>query len=133
MKKILLTCLLATALLACDKKAENVTKLSTVACQDIKDEIEAYAGLIGRVALNLLVKDEFKNGAMCDCIVPVVKKELQEKTAEELDKMLIDKPMRGKVIKAGISNNMKEIFACYEAKGLKGISGIKKLFEKIIK
>ena len=132
----LATCLLS--LPACqDQKKEALEKVSTVACQDAKDMIEAHVNdiipLVGKLILNNVVKDELKNGAICDCLLPVVKKHMTEYTEADLDAMLVDKPKRSKAIKKAISQNSSEIFACYESKGLKGVKLIKNFIEKIIK
>jgi hypothetical protein len=130
-----LSCLLAFGWLASceDKKRENIEKVSVVACQDAKDMIEAHTPLIGKVILNALAKEELKNGAVCECLLPSVKKQLDSFTAEELETMLIDKPKRGEIIKKALVQNRTEVFDCYKSKGLKGVKLIESFIEKLVK
>ena len=121
MKKIILTSLLACTLFACDKKAENVTKLSAIACQDVKDDLEAYLGMVGKALLGSVVTEEAKSQTICDCLTPLVKQEFETKAPQELETMIVDKQMRGRVIKSALSKNLKAIFNCYKEKGLKGL------------
>ena len=132
-----LSCLLAFGWLAScqDKKKENIEKVSVVACQDAKDMILAHTPMVARMLVGLLdtSKEEVRNGAVCDCILPVVKKQLNEYQAEELETMLIDKPKRGEIIKKALLQNRKEVFDCYKGKGLKGVKLIESFVGKLLK
>jgi len=133
-----LFCCLWVCLLACEsKKNDAIEKITLVACQDVKDMIEAHANdvvpIVGRLILNLAAKEELKSGAVCDCLLPVVKRSLAEYPEAELETMLIDKPMRTKAIKKALMQNKKEVFACYKEKGLKGVKLIENFINKVIK
>lgn len=132
---VLLSCLLTCGLFAScqDKKKENLDKVSVVACQDAKDMIEAHTPLVGKLILNALAKEELKNGAICECLLPAVKKQLDGFPAEELETMLIDKPKRGEIIKKALVQNRQEVFDCYKSKGLKGIKLIESFINKLVK
>jgi adenosyl cobinamide kinase/adenosyl cobinamide phosphate guanylyltransferase len=119
------------------KKQELVDKLSIVACQDTKDMIDNHANtlvpFLGKMLLDLAVKEEFKNNVMCDCLTPFIKNYLNENYQEaELDNMLIDKGLRGKAIKKALAQNSTNIFQCYEKKGLKSLKLLKNFIEKAI-
>ncbi len=119
------------------KKSEAAENVSKVACQDAKDMITAHANdvvpIIGKLLLNLAVKGELKDGAICDCLLPAIKKDLATYPEAELQAMLIDKPMRTKAIKKAFVQNKKEVFSCYKEKGLKGLKLIENFIDKIVK
>jgi uncharacterized protein (UPF0335 family) len=139
MRKILIISLLSLFFLACqDKKTEMVEKVNTVACQDAKDMITNHANdivpIVGKLILNLAVKEELQKGAICECLSPSVKAFLIETyQANELENMLIDKTRRTEAIKKAIANKSGDIFQCYENKGFKGIKLIKDFVNKLVK
>lgn len=92
-----------------------------IACQDVKDDIEAYLGMAGKLLLGTVVSEEAKSKTICDCLTPLIKQEFETKNPQELETMIVDKQMRGKVIKSALSKNLKSIFNCYKDKGLKGL------------
>lgn len=129
---LLLVSVFCTTLFSCDKKTENIGKVTTVACQDVKDMLESHTPLVAKLILNAVVKDEVKNGAVCDCILPAVKKHLNEYTAEQVEAMLVEKQARTKAIKKALSQNSAEVFDCYKSKGLKGAKLIEDFVKKIV-
>ena len=140
MKLFAFICIALASLSACqslNKKNESIDKVTTVACQDAKDMMEAYASdllpVVGKLLLNFAAKEELKNGAVCDCLLPTIKKHLGEYTEEELEAMLIDKPKRTKAFKKAIAQNSKEILTCYESKGSKSFKFVKDFIEKALK
>jgi hypothetical protein len=131
---------LCSGLMACEmgKKSQAVEKVATVACQDARDMITAHANdivpIVGKLILNLAVKEEVQKGAICECLSPAVKQYLDKNYQEaELDNMLIDKNARKQAIKKAFSENSREIFQCYKDKGLKGVKLIENFINKIIK
>lgn len=138
-KRIITALLFLNFLVACqDKKTEMVEKVGAVACQDAKDMITAHANdvvpIVGKLILNLAVKEELQKNAVCECLAPSVKKYLQENyQALELENMLIDKTRRNEAIKKAMLNKSSDIYKCYEEKGLKGIKLIKDFINKWIK
>ena len=125
------------ALLACDDKKENIEKVSTAACQDTRDMLEAHVNslppIMAKILMKFGAKEEIQNGAICDCLLPSAKKHLETLPATELEAMLNDKSKRGQAIKKALADNSNEIFACYESKGLKGMSLIKDFIKKIVR
>jgi hypothetical protein len=126
-------------LTACqDKKTEMVEKVGTVACQDAKDMITSHANdivpIVGKLLLNLAVKEELQKNAICECLAPSVKNYLQETyQAIELENMLIDKTRRNEAVKKALLNKSTEIYKCYESKGLKGLKLIQDFINKVLK
>ncbi|MCU0443959.1 MAG: hypothetical protein MUE85_03515 [Microscillaceae bacterium] len=139
MYKLLIISTLSIVFLACqDQKALMVEKVNTVACQDAKDMITAHANdlvpIVGKLLLNLAVKEELQKNTICECLSPSIKKYLQETyQAAELENMLIDKARRSEAIKKALGNQSGDIFRCYEQKGLKGVKLIKDFVNKLIK
>jgi hypothetical protein len=129
---LILASVLCATLFSCDKKTENIGKVTAVACQDVKDMLESHTPLVAKLILNAVVKDEVKNGAVCDCILPAVKKHLNEYTAEQVEAMLVEKQARTKAIKKALSQNSAEVFDCYKSKGLKGAKLIEDFVKKIV-
>jgi hypothetical protein len=139
MNKLLLITALFVGFTACQnsKKTEFADKVSLVACQDTKDMITAHANdvipFVGRMILNLAVKEELQKNTICDCLTPTIRKHLAANFQEaELEQMLIDKPVRSKAIKQALAQNSTEVFNCYEQKGLKGVKLIKDFVNKLL-
>ena len=132
--KYLIIILLAFTFYSCQQsqKAQNIEKISIVACQDVKDVIQAYTGLIGNLISNL-IKDQTQTQALCDCIVPIVKEHLNEGYQDqELDNMVINKQLRGKAIKKAIVQYKDKVLDCYKTKGVKGFEIIKKIIQNVL-